>query len=549
MRKILIKFKNFYNLVQCYYQEFIESNDIKKFKIPLTIVQNNFYSANLKHWQESNKFTNGDLILIEGLTVEYGPNYLYRTGLIAKAIEELHPELTPAVIYDDFAYTNKTSVKLYESFQIKKFVFLRRNMMNIFFSLKAKYLVWGLRKKLKNGNDILNLEFRNILYGDLLYDELIHGIPGCKTINKMEERYYPYLYMALFSFLKYDYFFKKNAVKYYVSTHCCYLQFGILCRIALKNKAHVIITTDIDVTYIDPKPKKPRSAYSPIYHEFVLEYIQKQLIKNEKATSVIRSQKYLEDRFAGNIKQVDVQLAYSNKLDYDLEQLCSLLGLPLRKTYFIMTHIVSDAPHSSPAMIYKDYYEWLERTIDICSRITHVNWIIKAHPAAKVYKEETLASDMLAKYDISHVKMCPLDFNSSSLVKCASGILSVQGTAGLEFACTGIPIILTGAAFYSDFGFTINCKTEAEYIRTLTDIDKINPLNQNQIEQALMVLDAFRSYSLSDNLVLDADTLMHVWGYKERNIPLVFERMSQKLLEQTPQKEPQYLRCQEMVST
>jgi hypothetical protein len=40
---------------------------------------------------------------------------------------------------------------------------------------------------------------------------------------------------------------------------------------------------------------------------------------------------------------------------------------------------------------------------------------------------------------------------------------------------------------------------------------------------------------------------MHIWGYKERNINLVFERMIGKLKLIDPKNEPQYKRCQSMI--
>ncbi|MFH4077791.1 hypothetical protein WAI85_22295, partial [Acinetobacter baumannii] len=60
--------------------------------------------------------------------------------------------------------------------------------------------------------------------------------------------------------------------------------------------------------------------------------------------------------------------------------------------------------------------------------------------------------------------------------------------AGLEFSCLGIPAITAGKGYYYGFGITEEPDTVEEYYSILDNITKIDRLNSETINRALVLL-------------------------------------------------------------
>jgi len=79
-------------------------------------------------------------------------------------------------------------------------------------------------------------------------------------------------------------------------------------------------------------------------------------------------------------------------------------------------------------------------------------------------------------------------FDAESLTYPADTVVTIAGTAGLEYAAySRTPPILAGTTFYSGFGFTIEPKTEAEYFHVLATIEYIDRLTTIQQNTARMI--------------------------------------------------------------
>lgn len=349
---------------------------------------------------------------------------------------------------------------------------------------------------------------------------------------------------ALYEVLVYERIFKKYKPKFLVSTHPCYITYGTLCRVALKHDARVILTTDIEVVELE-KNNNPEVCFTPVFHEFVGNYVKRKVLTlNERDQAIAESKEYLESRLKGNIDQVDVQLAYASKAGYSEQHLRETLNLTRDvPIVFIFAHIIADAPHCSHFLLFKDYFVWIKETIEICKTIPDVYWLVKPHPAAKAYSEEGIIEALVEAANVEHIKCVPADYNTNSAFQYAHSLVTINGTAGLEFSCFGVPVVLAGRPFYSEMGFCIEPKNMNEYIETLTKIKSVNRLNPEQIEKAFLALSAFKTYSINNNMVLTSDLLMKVWGYKERDIEFVFKEMARNLSKIDPKIEPQYQRA------
>lgn len=470
-----------------------------------------FISQNRIKWEETKtNLKNNGFVLVEGFLASYGPNYLIRTGVIAKAIEE-ELNLLPLVLLNNYLEDEREKIDLYKSFNIDLFKSIKDFQPSFLTTLHHKLLALKFYISIKKAEDLLKLKFKNIIFGDLLYDTILKNVPKESTISKITRRELNYIYQAIQFIVTYNRLITKNDIRLYIATHSQFLEYGLLVRVCLKKNIPVIETTDIQL-WLHQYNLFDFDFSNIKYHKYLFGQINTLL--NSDHLSINESEKLLANRFNGNLDQSDVRLAYKDKKIYNRNDLCKTLKIENNFPFvFIFAHIFSDSPQSaSSGMLYRDYYTWLKETIrEICG-ISGVNWIIKPHPSNTVYNETGMVDRLVEKHNGAGVFLCPNDLNPVSVIEIASAIVTAQGTVGIEFSCMGIPVIVASKPFYSGFGFTIEPNSIEEYNLALKEIVKYPKLTESQKIMAKKVFAAFMLTQQTDTTLINTNILMAVWG-------------------------------------
>jgi len=200
-----------------------------------------------------------------------------------------------------------------------------------------------------------------------------------------------------------------------------------------------------------------------------------------------------EDRYTGNYDLQSRNLRFTIPSSHSLR---STLSIPDNTpTAVVFSHVLWDANRFYGNDLYSNYYEWFTATVRAAALNPHVHWIIKIHPA-NIWKlglaqdsGNYLESDFIASEfrelpsNISlllpSTSICPLQ-----LFREADYCVTVRGTAGLEMASFGKPVILAGSGRYSHLGFTVDCSTVNSYISTLMTLHLNKPLTPDQTIRA-----------------------------------------------------------------
>ncbi len=195
---------------------------------------------------------------------------------------------------------------------------------------------------------------------------------------------------------------------------------------------------------------------------------------------------YLDSRTRGDGQQHDVIRAYSsqkkNISSMSLKESMNLSGE--KPLVLVAAHIFRDAPHAYPDVLFDDYKDWLVQTCRALSKNKHVNFVVKEHPSADLYNEEGEIARMLGDIGLAN-HLLPSDINTSSLMNIVDVLVTCGGTAGMEFACFGVPPILAANPPYSKSGFTQNSETIEEYLCKLRDCHNLDKLNTQERAIAL----------------------------------------------------------------
>jgi hypothetical protein len=467
-----------------------------------------FVRTNAAYWSAAMPARPG--ILVEGHLAQYGPNYLLRTAVAAKALQE-KTGLDIDVAFNGLSFQWVAAKRVYESFGIRNFLYLDRHDL----LRNAARLFWGkvvarrICTRLRRPEDLLEVEYEGIRVGDLLYDDVLK-LTGKGTIARIDgdvrrsiarSYYYYQQYRALFGARRYE---------YYVSTHTAYSQYGLLCRVALSRGVKVIETTDIQMTFF----ARIASDDLPTYHQGIRNSIARELGQAQAMPDALReaARSALQRRLNSQVNQIDVEKAYRGRV-YDRSELRQALGLEGEgKLVFVLAHVFADAPHLSSGMLHPDYYQWLLSTLRACAGIPSVQWVVKPHPSASLYGEQGAVEKIVADLRAENVVACPADLNTRSLVECADALVTVHGTAGLEYACLGIPVLLAGRPFYSGFGFTAEPASVADYERELARLADVGRLTPEQMDRALEVYAIWDRQFDWNNPIITTEVLANVWG-------------------------------------
>lgn len=496
-----------------------------------------FIKINKKYW---NNFPKGNKnILIEGHFTESGPNYLFRVNLAAKALQSVFGGGQSFIVVNGHSYNWSLSRKVCNSFGNAKWIFLGRKFLLL---TPLLLLLAGLRTlisfiQIRKPEQILNISFDGIKTGDLIYDQILR-FSKTPTVNTINWKVFQVIAQSWYYYYQYNLLFSLRRYHYYISTHAMYAAYGLICRVALKKGVKVIETSDI-VTFLHENMDENNL---PTYHHSLNKIIKntvssENLNKKKLATREVRGAKNLQHRLESNIENIDALKAYSGKI-YSKEKLCKTLNINVNdRIGFIAGHIFNDAPHNGKFLLFKDFYEWMEKTLEYCSMTKNINWIVKPHPASKLYEEEGVVEELVRSKKASNIYICPSDLNTGSLRHCADVILTVNGTIGLEYACLGIPSILSGFSCYSGFGFTHDPSTAAEYCQMIQDSPNLPRLNNIQISKALQIYDIWNEFFDFDNYIITHNVLANVWGSEGPiNLKKAYDLMSKNLKNNDPKK-------------
>ncbi|WP_027727311.1 hypothetical protein [Treponema sp. C6A8] len=333
---------------------------------------------------------------------------------------------------------------------------------------------------------LLKYKVKGVEIGIAMCDQLIRAREELDTIDRLKWNMLREVFGTIRLALTIDKQFKKNPPMYYLTQEVGY-NYKVVIDFVGKygGKVAQIEAGGIIDEWVAPD-NRPYYADAPVKRRII-----KGVCEADKFDFISIINNYYVNRRNGTSlqKSMDERLAYSLKKNISKEVWLEKNHIDkAKKNVCIMCHCMSDNPLTCESGLYMDYYHWLIDTLRIISKIKNVNWILKAHPSRKLYGEGDRIFNIFQQYGKSdNIYILDDSINSNLVFDLADVIVTVRGTAGLEYSSAGIPVIVAGKGFYDGFGFTIEPKSVKEYELVLKDCDKIQPLTNEQIVMAKKV--------------------------------------------------------------
>jgi hypothetical protein len=187
---------------------------------------------------------------------------------------------------------------------------------------------------------------------------------------------------------------------------------------------------------------------------------------------------------------------YLNKISFDMKRLGDYSGnlgeirrryrLPEgKRVWGILAHINWDTVSDYAPMAYESFNQWIVDTVRHVSRVSDIVWLVKVHPAESWDNPDSGVERLVHKTFprlAENVRVIAAEDNISPLefFELIDGGVTVYGTAGLELALMGKPVICAGEAHYGRKGFTYDGLDVGAYRRLLAEAPGMMPLSDAQ---------------------------------------------------------------------
>lgn len=407
---------------------------------------------------------------------------IIKTCVIAHIFNK-EKKLAPIILHNS-NLTNKKK-NIYKFFGIKIFY----NVDNKLFIKSFLDTLYAIYYLLFNNleNFIKKFSLNNLKIGDLIYDSYLRFKEDFYKPNKFSFNFIKNIFIAInkLYFIRNIFDISQNNIRAVLLSQFCYANSSTLIAKYLKSKKiQKFLLSGPNFYKIDPS--------NNLIHPFVVKKKKLNINNfNRKEKKIYKN--HLRKRFSGKLwYRPDVVKAYSKTKYYDLSLLKKELNIPqykkFKKIILFGCHAFKDACHSTGDMLFRDYFDQLDKTINHIKDNDNNLWIFKQHPFSNFFNEQNFLNNYFkikGLSDIDHIKIAPQKISNQSIMKICDTVVTCSSTLGLELAAFfGKKPILAGSAYYSNLGYTYDCKSKQEYFDVITNFNIDTKLKKKQINDA-----------------------------------------------------------------
>lgn len=176
---------------------------------------------------------------------------------------------------------------------------------------------------------------------------------------------------------------------------------------------------------------------------------------------------YLDYRLSGQTNDLGSQFAFAQSASPDRKTLANLFGWTEdRPVIAVYASNWFDYPHAMGMTRFSDFLDWILATKEAAIGSNHAYWLFRAHPVDQWYGGITL-KDVLPETMATHVRLAPMEWSGTAVTAMADALVTYHGTAGIEYAALGKPVLVADRGWYHDCGFVTFPKSREEYLSML----------------------------------------------------------------------------------
>jgi hypothetical protein len=428
--------------------------------------EKNYIDYNKKKWSSFKSSKSKDVVIVDLFPwYPWIHFYSYIMNYLSKKFDA-----KICFFYFDFYQTRQSKISLFLS-KLKK-IFKSFNCYEGLSEYNFKYYTNEKKiyikkfKKLKfNPQNLVRYKYKGILIGDLIYGTYLRNnlVPH---IDMNDEKLEKIFIRAHKIYNEVEKYFRENNVRCVVPSHVCYINYGIISRIASKKKIPIIKIYSknrgnslyrilkIDKNFVNEEP--PYFNYKKTFQQFD---------NKHKIKALKIGRQLIKDRVSGYF---DPNLPYMTKSSFNNTNLKKLNLSIKRNKIIIFPHCYFDNPHRYRRMIFSDFYMQIKFFLDLSKKNNQFEWYYKPHPnelRGKLDVHKNILKDypnvIYLDKDISHKSIIDLK---------PACVITNHGTVSHEYAYFNIPVINTGDNPHINYNFCLHLKSKNQIIKTLSNL-------------------------------------------------------------------------------
>ena len=252
-----------------------------------------------------------------------------------------------------------------------------------------------------------------------------------------------------------------------VLSHVINFQYAAVAWLALQARIPVVVLYGEFGVFRLVKLTDPAQIWETTNRPDIAEFVALPVARAEALAAVGR--RYLEMRRGGRTRELAAILAFQRRTAaVTRPSICDRFGWePSTPIIAVYASNWFDLPHMYGMSHFRDFLDWLRATVAAAYDNSRVNWLFKAHPCDDWYGGITL-SDLMPRRAPGHVQLVPRTWNGAALMEAADGLVTYHGTAGIEFAAIGKPVLLADRGWYHELGIGWWPRSRAAYVEALS---------------------------------------------------------------------------------
>ena len=341
-------------------------------------------------------------------------------------------------------------IKIYKSIGVQDVICINDDFKTNFFNYKNSFVKRNL--EIKNKKEYLNLKFKDILVGELMYDFYLRYYKKFQLnfkdkyeiikISNFVQCFYKNLNSIILKF-------NKKKIDRYIPWQTCYIQCGIPVRFFLKNGIKTIGKSQ----EVFSKKYTIKDSFQTLFFED----LRKDFLKLKyKKKNINKGFKSLKLKYQGKINSEINYLQFSSYNNKNFSNIKKNIDIVIFLPDFV------DSPHSfGGKFVFSDFYDWIIATIKFLENYKNLNIAIKPHPNARYASK--IGEEILKKNFSSNIWLDRNISNHSIFKKKPLFSISPRGSVLFDLAYHGIPSIAFGRNPCMAYPFTFTAMIKKQY--------------------------------------------------------------------------------------
>ncbi|MGI9426385.1 MAG: hypothetical protein ACR2PA_24615 [Hyphomicrobiaceae bacterium] len=332
---------------------------------------------------------------------------------------------------------------------------------------RAKREAEVLLRKVSEPDDVLRLSFPFGFPASIAYDQILRRQQSA-TVDVSHPLLVDHLAETIESLEMSDHLFS-DANGLLLTSHWHGLPYGPMTWMAQQRNVEVINLTSLFGTFRPTRLMSPDGIFECVGRPTVAELNSMSEAQREALKSA--GTRYLENRFEGKTGDLGGVYAYGRPASrVDKEDMSERLGWdPTKPVVTVYASHWFDMPHYHGMQNFRDFHDWIITTYQAAKQASYVNWLFKRHPCEDLYGGITLA-EILAGDCAANIRLAPVDWDNTQLLRNSTAIITYHGTVGIEAAAVGIPVLVSDRGWYDHCGFVTPANSRAEYVELISNL-------------------------------------------------------------------------------